>query len=234
MPISATSFSATTAAASNGTRTKELGQDAFLRLMTEQLKNQDPLKPMQSNEFLGQLAQFTQVQSLQTLNDGFSSLATTLESDQALQAASLVGRHAMIATDTLSLGAEGGVSGEVDSPGNGTVSVEVTDASGAVVRKFEIESSAPGPLAFNWDGNTNTGERATAGEYKVKINYTGEAGTGALVPLVGARIGSVSLGVNGLTLNLDGYGTAPLSAVRRIGEPPVAAAPSPEKPAISG
>lgn len=217
MPISATSFSATSATANSSPRTSELGQDAFLRLMTEQLKNQDPLKPLQSNEFLGQLAQFTSVQSLQSLNDGFSSLAATLESDQALQAATLVGRNAMIATDELTLGSEGGVAGEVDSPGNGTVTVEITDASGAVIRRMDIESTSTGPLAFEWDGNTAAGERAAAGDYKVKVNYTGEAGTGALVPLVSARIDSVSLGVDGLVLNLAGLGTAPLSAIRRIG-----------------
>lgn len=217
MPVSATSFSATSAHANATPRTSELGQDAFLRLMTEQLKNQDPLKPLQSNEFLGQLAQFTQVQSLQGLNEGFNSLAATLEGDQVLQAASLVGRDAMIATDTLVLGSEGPVVGEVDSPGPGTVTVEITDASGATVRRMEVETTESGPLAFEWDGTNALGERAAAADYKVKISYTGDAGSGALVPLVRARIDSVSLGQEGIVLNLAGLGTAPLSAIRRIG-----------------
>jgi flagellar basal-body rod modification protein FlgD len=217
MTITATSFSATNANAANGTRTKELGQDAFLRLMTEQLKNQDPLKPLASNEFLGQLAQFTQVQSLQSLNDGFSSLATTLESDQALQAASLVGRNAMFEADSLALGAEGNAALEVDSPGKGTVTVEITGEGGNVVRRYTVASTDIGPLDIAWDGKDDSGTRLPAGDYGIKTTFDGEAGTGALIPLVGARIDSVSLGVNGLTLNIAGYGTAPLSAVRRIG-----------------
>lgn len=217
MTIFATSFSATSATANSSPRTTELGKDAFLRLMTEQLKNQDPLKPLASNEFLGQLAQFTQVQSLQSLNDGFSSLATTLESDQALQAATLVGRDAMIETQTLALPAEGNAAFEVDSPGKGKVTVEISDADGNVVRRFTVDPTDTGPFAIQWDGKDDSGARLQAGDYGITTTFDGQAGTGALIPLVSARIDSVSLGVDGLTLNLAGYGTAPLSAVRRIG-----------------
>ena len=75
---------------------KELGQEAFLNLMITQLKNQDPFKPLDSGEFLGQLAQFGTVSGLQDLQTKFDSLSSALVSNQALQAASLVGHTALV------------------------------------------------------------------------------------------------------------------------------------------
>src|SRR4051812_6621537 len=89
--FSSLGLSKTTAA-----KKQELGQGDFLRLMTEQLKNQDPLKPMESTQFLAQLAQFTSVQGIQNLNTSFGSLASSLTSNQALQGASLVGERVLV------------------------------------------------------------------------------------------------------------------------------------------
>ncbi len=68
------------------TGTTDLGQDAFLRLMMEQLKHQDPLNPMSNEEFLGQQAQFTQISELQKLNNAMNA------SNQIMQASSLIGK----------------------------------------------------------------------------------------------------------------------------------------------
>ena len=76
-------------------REGDLGQEDFLHLMLTQLKNQDPFKPMESGEFLGQLAQFGTVQGLAGLQTSFDSLSSSLVSNQALQASSLVGRSAL-------------------------------------------------------------------------------------------------------------------------------------------
>ena len=85
----------------------ELGQDAFLELMVTQLKNQDPFKPLDSGEFLGQLAQFGTVQGLSGLQTSFDGLASSLVSNQALQAASLVGRTALVESDHGAIAAGG-------------------------------------------------------------------------------------------------------------------------------
>ena len=76
------------------TKKTDLGQTDFLNLMMTELKNQDPTKPMDSSSFLGQLAQFGTVSGLANLQTSFDSLKTSLVSNQALQAASLVGRAA--------------------------------------------------------------------------------------------------------------------------------------------
>ena len=92
-------------------RSKSLGQADFLRLMTEQLKNQDPLKPLDNAQFLGQLAQFSTVQGIDKMQNAMEAVASVMESDQALRAASLVGHNALIEASTLDVEAGASVNG---------------------------------------------------------------------------------------------------------------------------
>ena len=86
-------------------REGDLGQEDFLHLMLTQLKNQDPFKPMESGEFLGQIAQFGTVQGLAGLQTSFDSLSSSLVSNQALQASTVVGRSALVQTSTIGIAA---------------------------------------------------------------------------------------------------------------------------------
>jgi flagellar basal-body rod modification protein FlgD len=76
-----------------------LGQDEFLKLMTTQMTHQDPNNPMQNGEFLSQMAQFGTVSGIQDLQKSFATFAGSINSDQALQAASLVGRNVTVTSD---------------------------------------------------------------------------------------------------------------------------------------
>lgn len=195
----------------------DLGQADFLRLMTEQLKNQDPLKPLESNQFLAQLAQFSTVQGIQALQASFTGLADSMHGDQALQAAGLIGREGLVATDAFALGAEGGIHGAVDAPMAGLVTIEISDASGQVVRRITHDAAAPGPVPFEWDRITATGETAPAGEYTIAARISNGGQAEALRPHIAARIDSVYVTPQGLVLDLAGIGSVPFSAVRRIG-----------------
>ena len=95
---------------------QELGQEEFLQLMLTQLENQDPFKPMESGEFLGQLAQFGTVTGLGELQQSFESLSGSLISDQALQAASLVGRSVTIESGEGLLKTDSPLTGAVELP----------------------------------------------------------------------------------------------------------------------
>src|SRR6266851_6443400 len=93
-----------------------LGGTNFLTLMLAQLKNQDPTSPVDSNTFLTQLAQLSEVQGITQLNTSFSTLSSSLSSSQALQASSLLGRQALVTSTTASLAANGTVTGAVNVP----------------------------------------------------------------------------------------------------------------------
>ncbi|MFC0677098.1 flagellar hook assembly protein FlgD [Lysobacter korlensis] len=204
-------------AAPQNKRSGDMGQADFLRLMTEQLKNQDPLKPLEGSQFLGQLAQFSTVQGIENMQKSLGAVASVMESDQTLRAAALVGHDALVDASTVSLQAGAGVRGEIVAQGAGPVQVDIVDAGGQVVQRMTVNSPGAGNVPFAWDGNTANGSAAPAGRYTVRAAAGSGADAEALDVRVAARVDSVSIEATGLVLNLNGLGSHPLSAVRRIG-----------------
>ena len=201
----------------NSSRKASLGQADFLRLMTEQLKNQDPLKPLEGAQFLGQLAQFSTVQGIEQMNGAMGAMASVMENDQALRAAALVGHDALVDADGLTLAEGKGLSGEIVATSAGTMQVEIVDGAGQVVRRMSVEAGAAGAVPFAWDGRTDGGDAAPAGTYTVRALAGAGEDAQALDVRVAAHIDSVSIEATGLVLNLAGLGSVPLSGIRRIG-----------------
>jgi flagellar basal-body rod modification protein FlgD len=198
-------------------RSTSLGQADFLRLMTEQLKNQDPLKPLDNAQFLGQLAQFSTVQGIDRMQNAMGMVASVMESDQALRAAALVGHDALIEADTLELAAGTAVDGEVQAPSAGPITFEIVDANGDTVRTMTVQATGAGPTAFHWDGKDDAGDAAGAGRYTIRARSGNGDDVQELDVAVEANVDSVSIGADGLVLNLAGLGSHPLSSIRRIG-----------------
>ncbi|MFZ5755470.1 MAG: flagellar hook assembly protein FlgD [Pseudomonadota bacterium] len=195
---------------------KSLDANAFLTLMTSQLRNQDPLKPLDGNAFLAQLAQFSSVQGIQELNAGFRAFAESAAGSGALEGAALIGRSVLVPADTFT-NTGSGVKGELDVPMSGNVTVEVVGAGGAVVRRMQISGAGAGSLPFAWDGRTDTGATAPTGEYTLVARVANDRRTEAIAPQLSARVDSVSLTSSGPVLNLGGLGATPITAVTRIG-----------------
>jgi len=194
-----------------------LGQADFLRLMTKQLQHQDPLKPMENSAFLGQLAQFSTVQGIQDLNTQVQGFSSALGNDQVLRGAALVGHEVMVPSTRLSLGEDGGVRGAVAAPEAGTVLFEITDANGQKVHEFSMAASRAGEVAFAWDGTGAGGERLPAGSYGITARHLASDGTASkLDTYVKGRVDSVTVGSDGLYLDLPGLGTVPLDYVLRV------------------
>jgi len=197
----------------------ELGQTEFFELMVAQLKNQDPLKPLDSNEFLGQVAQFTTVRGIQDMQKSFADLAATLGSSQALQASTLVGREVLVPGSDGYLAATGALAGTVQLPESTRgLTVTVYDASGQVVRQIGLGAQAAGEIEFSWDGITAAGKRATPGLYSVSATVDVEGEKLVAETAVLARVESVTLGRGGseMQLNLAGLGSVGLGGVRQI------------------
>src|SRR5277367_365763 len=131
-----------------------LGGTDFITLMLAQLQNQDPTSPVDSNTFLTQLAQLSEVQGITSLNTSFGTLSTSLSSNQALQASSLLGHQALVNSGTVSLAAAGAaVSGAVSIPqSTSQVTLSISDSSGALVRQINLGAQSSGVANFSWDG----------------------------------------------------------------------------------
>lgn len=197
---------------------KELGQEEFLELMTAQLQNQDPMKPMESGEFLTQIAQFSTVEGVGDLNEAFATLSQSLVSNQALQAANLVGRSVLAPTGLAALGEGGTISGAVDLPAaSNDVAVNVYDQSGQLVRRLELGSQAAGSASFQWDGLRDDGQFAPPGTYFVSGEASVDGRTEAVDTLLESRVRSVTLSNSGgLLLDLEGVGSLDFSEVAQI------------------
>ncbi len=195
----------------------DLGQQDFLHLMLTQLKNQDPFKPLDSGEFLGQLAQFGTVSGLAGLQTSFDSLSTSLISNQALQAASLVGRSALVETSTMAIAAGQPVAGAVDLPAStSALTVTVRDSTGQVVRTIPLGANPEGQASFVWDGTTDSGGTAPAGRYTFGAEFRSGSTIEAGTTLLAAPIDSVKLDSTGFSVELRGVGEIPFSSVREI------------------
>lgn len=197
---------------------KSLGQEDFLKLMTTQLQNQDPMKPMENGDFLAQIAQFSTVQGIGDLNDNFSALSASLVSNQALQATNLVGHQVLAPTGVAALQTGGTIRGSVELPSaSGEVVVNVLDQSGQVVRRLELGSQAAGSVDFQWDGLKNDGQYAGAGNYFLSAEASVDGQYQTVDTLLVSDVRSVTLSNSGgLLLDLDGIGALDFSEVRQI------------------
>src|SRR5580692_5872854 len=218
-PTAANASSGSGAAAGAAGATS-LGGTDFLTLMLAQLKNQDPTSPVDSNTFLNQLAQLSEVQGITSLNTSFGALSSSLSSSQALQASSLLGHQALVNSSTANLAAGATVTGAVNVPQTTSqVVLNVSDASGALVKQINLGAQSAGLANFSWNGTEGNGSQAPPGQYTLSAQYAGAtSGSTAATTLVNGTIESVSMGAGstGLTLNVAGIGSVPFSSVQQI------------------
>lgn len=198
---------------------KSLGQDDFLRLMIAQVQNQDPLDPKTNGDFMAQMAQFSATDGIGKMQQSLANLAGSMQSAQALQATSLVGKKVLVNSDKLALGEEGETQAMVQVP-NGITEMKATiyNEKGEIVRQINLGTSSEEEVTINWDGMDNSGVRQQAGTYKITVtgNYMGKGV--ALNTITKASVDSVSIGQNGegVRLNVAGIGSVSLNDIREI------------------
>lgn len=195
---------------------KQLGQDEFLKLMTTQMKFQDPFKPMESGEFLGQIAQFSTVSGIQSMQDSLTAFTSSMQSNQTLQAAQLVGHGVLVAADQVYLQDGNDVEAAADLSASGQAIAEITDASGQVVRHIDLGMRPAGMASFTWDGRDDAGRALPEGHYGLQARLVSGNSTQALPTLAVGLVNSISLSGSGLSLNLAGMPAASLGDVRQI------------------
>src|SRR6202167_3596683 len=160
-----------------------LGGTDFLTLMLAQLQNQDPTSPVDSNEFLSQLASLSEVQGITQLNTSFSTLSNSLTSSQALQASSLLGHQALVQSSTGTLATAGAsLSGAVSVPQTSSqVVLNISNSAGVLVQSINLGAQSAGLANFTWNGETSSGGTAPAGTYTLSAQVSGVA-SGTAVP----------------------------------------------------
>lgn len=217
-----TGGSSSTSSGSNSLATTgtTLGGTDFLTLMLAQLKNQDPTNPVDSSTFLTQLSELSEVQGITQLNTSFTALSNSLSSSQALQASSLLGHQALVASSTATLPTNGAtITGAVSVPQtSSSVTVNVTNSAGVLVQQVNLGAQSSGLANFTWNGTEGDGSQAPAGQYTLSANVDGVASGTAIPTYVNGTVQSVTMGAGstGLTLNIAGLGSVPFTSVMQI------------------
>lgn len=216
-------------AATPAKKSNDLGQDAFLQLMITQMKNQDPLAPQSNSEFVAQLAQFSSVQGLEKLNSNFNTFSSGFQSNQALQASSLVGRSVSVEGSNSILSEDGIISGTITVPASTSdLKINVYDSKGALAAQIPVGVAKKGDMSFRFDGHNieidgelskwTSGDKALApGNYKFEVLAAQDGKQQQLATSLSANVNSVTIGTDGkLVLNLAGLGAVDISKVKQF------------------
>ncbi|RDV25259.1 flagellar hook assembly protein FlgD [Alteromonas aestuariivivens] len=200
---------------------QNLTQEDFFSLLTEQLANQDPTKPVDNDQMVAQMTSFTMADGIQQLNQRFESFAASMTSNQALQASSLIGQDVLVQGNVGYVGEDGaGFSGVVVNDQTlQDMQITIENQYGEIIKTIDVGTQAAGNIEFKWDGTDAKGNPMPSGEYVVrasgKLNGEGVAAATA----VNRHVGSVSLAGSGqgIILNLDGDVSINLDDVIQIG-----------------
>jgi len=196
----------------------KLQMEDFMSLMTTQLMNQDPLKPMESGDFLGQIASFSTVSGISDLQDSFASFAKAMQSDQALHGSSLVGRSVLIPSSIGVMTADTPMRGQINvADPVSNLELKVYSETGELVRTIPMGTAA-GYTNFEWDGLNDEGDALPEGVYQFMATGMVNGQNTAFPTAVIAKVDSVLVGSGsqGLTINLAGIGSVPFSEVQEI------------------
>lgn len=191
-----------------------LGQDDFLKLMIAQMKNQDPTKPLEGQEYLGQLAQFSTLNSIQELQKSFDTLAQSLMSIQTGQATNLVGKQVLAAGDQGYYTPGQSLSGQVTLPDNvSNLTLKVYAANGQLVNTVNLGPQLAGQVDFKLDS-----EMMSAGVYQIIAEGTLNGEAQQFDTQIWNWVESVSVGQNGQSssLKLAGVGNVDMNSIREI------------------
>lgn len=205
---------------SDGTE-QTLKQEDFFALLTEQLANQDPTKPVDNDQLVAQMTSFTTADGISQLNEKFESFASSMTSNQALQASSLIGQSVLV-TGNVGYQAEAGrgLSGVIiNEQTSQETQITIQNTAGEVVRTYDIGTQAAGNIEFNWDGTDGAGNLLPPGDYAVTVQGKVFGEATALPTAINRHVDSVSLSGSGagVVLNLDGDVSIKLDDVIQIG-----------------
>jgi len=157
-------------------REKELGRDAFLKLLVAQLQHQDPLNPMESSEFTAQLAQFSSLEQLFNINDNLEVIKETKNEQIPENLLDYIGKEVKSAESNITVHDGKGSEGSYSLTGPGDVIISILDSEGAEIRTIYKKDQEPGEYDFYFDGNDDNGYPVPDGEYAFSVRAVDDEG----------------------------------------------------------
>ena len=186
----------------------QINQSDFLRLITAQLKDQNPLSPADPTQFVTQLEGMSEVSSMQGMQNSLSA-------SQIMNGTTLLGHAVLAPGATATLAAGGSIGGAVTAPpGASQLTVSITDSSGNPVTSFQLSPNASGLTPFSWNGTTSAGTAAPAGQYTIAVSASVNGSSQQVQPLVVSKVSTVTIDPTSqqVDVNTDS-GSVPLSSI---------------------
>lgn len=211
------SLNNTTPVSGGSVSSNGLGTDAgslkneFLTMMVSEIKNQDPLNPLDGSQYVGQLAQLSTVSSLENLRVLQQQTATQLDTLQVLQSTQLVGKKVLVPVETLKLAQTESISGQVNMSGPAdSVTLNVYDANGQRVAERKWNGTTDSALPFDIAD-------LPAGQYTFEVNSTRDGATKTQTASISRSVESVNLpGTGDIELSVSGIGNISLYKVTQF------------------
>ncbi|HZR87830.1 MAG TPA: flagellar hook capping FlgD N-terminal domain-containing protein [Bradyrhizobium sp.] len=203
-PQSSSSSSSSTADASNALASQQIAGNfqSFLQLLTTQLQNQNPLDPLDTNQFTQQLVEFAGVQQQLNTNSSLSTLVSLQQTAQSTQALTFVGKTATVSGSTTTM-TNSQATWALDIPKNSTLSVTISNGSGQTVFTGSYSATAGNGQPFSWNGKGNDGTQWPDGQYKMTATAVDSSGNNV----------AVSTDVEGVVSSVDLTQTPPMLTI---------------------
>lgn len=191
-------------------------QNRFLKLLVTQMKNQDPLNPMDNAQVTSQMAQLSTVTGIDKLHVTLQAFSDSMTSNQSLQAASMIGRGVLMPGKGMDLINAKGYGGIDLNQSVDKLDIAVYDQSGALVRNINLGAQAAGLVNWQWDGRNNAGDSVADGSYTFTVNADVAGKKVDAMPMQFGIVSSVTLGSQGVELRVGQVNGVALSQVRQI------------------
>jgi len=191
-------------------------QDRFMTLLVTQLKNQDPLNPMDNAQMTSQMAQISTVSGIDKLNATLQALSASMTPNQTLQAVGMIGHGVLVPGSEVALAGGAGLGGfELPQAADG-VKVSIFDQAGALVRNIDLGAQPSGISKWQWDGTDNSGAAVAGSNFNFTVSAAQGGNTVAATGLQFGLVNSVTQGLQGVTMSVGQQDGIMLSQIKQI------------------
>lgn len=211
--INAANNSSGSAASSSSTAKT---QNTFLTLLVTQMKNQDPMNPMDNAQVTSQMAQLSTVNGIDQLNTTLQALSGSITTNQSMQAAAMIGHGVLSPGNSLGLANGAGIGGVNLAQSASNVQVAITDTSGNPVTTLNLGAMSAGVQSWQWDGKNSLGVAVPSGSYNFSVTATQGGNKVTATALAYGVVNGVTPGTNGASLNVGASSVVALSQVQQI------------------
>jgi flagellar basal-body rod modification protein FlgD len=191
-------------------------QTQFMTLLVAQMRNQDPLNPMDNNEMTSQIAMLNMVSGIDNLNKTLNNMSTSQQLGDSLKATDLIGHSVLVPSSKVVLN-NGRADFSVDLAGDAqNVNLMVLDKYGVLVKSFDIGSQTAGIHSLNWDGFSDNGTQLVDGSYSIKVDAQKNGQSVDATTLAADTVNNLGLSGGLATLQLSKLGNVGLSDIRAV------------------